>query len=307
MNSKIISIGFGLLTGVITTESTHACACGCGVFDVGTSSMFPSGAGMVAYLESDYQNQDRNWSGSSSAPAAANADTKITTHSYTLGLQAMFNRTWGAEIEVPYLWRTFGSTGNAASLHWSEFGDIRLRGIFTGFSEDLSSGLTFGVKLPSGDFRHTEALGDIDRDTQIGSGSTNLLLGGFYRGRIPAGTDWNWFAQAQLDVPVFIQNDYRPGVEADAAVGIYDEGITLGPVKVSPVLQLIGAVSGRDSGSASSRDDTGYERVLISPGIEMHLAPVKIYLDVELPVYEQVNGNQLVAPWLLKTGVSWMF
>lgn len=58
----------------------------------------------------------------------------------------MFNRSWCAEVEIPYLWRTFDSTDNAASLHWSEFGDIRLRGIYTGFSDDLSSGLTRGLR-----------------------------------------------------------------------------------------------------------------------------------------------------------------
>ena len=43
-----------------------ACACGCGVFDVGTSSMLPQGTGGVAWFEYDYQNQNRNRSGGSS-------------------------------------------------------------------------------------------------------------------------------------------------------------------------------------------------------------------------------------------------
>ena len=54
-------------------NAAWACACGCGVFDVGTSSMFPSGAGGMAFVEYDYMNQNRNWSGSSSAPAANNS------------------------------------------------------------------------------------------------------------------------------------------------------------------------------------------------------------------------------------------
>ena len=307
MKFNMIKIGFGLLAGLMTTESSHACACGCGVFDVGTSSMFPNGQGMVAYLEFDYQNQNDNWSGTSSAPSADNDDKKIATQAYTIGLQTMFNRSWGVQVEIPYLWRTFDTDENPASLHWSGLGDIRLRGIYTGFSEDMSSGLTFGIKLPTGDFKHTETLGDIDRDSQIGSGSTDLLLGGFVRGSLSSGTHWKWFAQGQVDVPVLTQDHYRPGLEVDAASGVYYEGLTLGPARISPVLQIIGAVRGRDDGSASSHGDSGYERVLISQGIEVHMAPVKIYLDAELPVYEHVNGNQLVAPVLWKTGVSYTF
>ena len=54
-------------------------------------------------------------------------------------------------------------------------------------------------------------------------------------------------------------------------------------------------------------DDSGYQRILLAPGIEFHLHPVKIFADVELPVYQNVNGNQLVAPALFKLGVSYMF
>ncbi len=307
MKLKIIKIGFGILAGALTTQSVHACACGCSVFDVGTSSMFPTGSGMVAYLEADHQNQNHNHSGNSSAPSANNDDKKIETQSYTFGFQSMFNRSWGAQIEVPYLWRTFDTDTNAGSLHWSQFGDIRLRGIYTGFSEDLSRGLTFGLKLPTGNFNHTESQGDIDRDSQIGSGSTDLLLGGFYHGNLPANPQWKWFAQAQLDLPVFIQDNYRPGAEIDTAAGLVYEGFFLGRTRISPILQMIGSVRSRDDGSASSHADTGYERILISPGIEMHFASVKFYVDAELPIYERVNGNQLVAPVLWKMGVSHLF
>jgi hypothetical protein len=37
-----------------------ACACGCGVFDVGTGLMLPEGAGGMVYVNYDYQDQDHN-------------------------------------------------------------------------------------------------------------------------------------------------------------------------------------------------------------------------------------------------------
>ena len=63
---------------------------------------------------------------------------------------------------------------------------------------------------------------------QIGTGSTDLLLGGFYRGNLTRDNQWDWFAQLQLDVPVLIQDQYRPGVELDAAAGIDYKGFSLG-------------------------------------------------------------------------------
>ena len=299
--------GAGLLAGVLAPGAAFACACGCGVFDVATSSMFPSGTGGTAYLNYDYQNQNQHWSGTSSAPGGNNDDKKIETHFVTLGLQYMFNRSWGAQAELPFANRTFDSAGNDASLNWTGLGDIRLKAVYTGFSEDLSGGVTFGLKLPTGNYNHTEALGDIDRDTQIGSGSTDVLLGGFYRHALVSGTAWQWFAQAELGVPTLKQGDYRPGIEVDAAAGIYYDRLSLGRVKITPLAQVIGSVRGRDNGAAAAPDDSGYQRILLAPGVEFHLHPVKIYADVEIPVYQNMRGNQLVAPALFKLSVSYMF
>ena len=306
MKSQIKKIGIGLVAGGLAPGVAWACACGCGVFDVGTSSMFPADAGGMVYLNYDYQDQNHNWSGTSSVPNANNDDKKIETHFVTLGVQYMFNRNWGAQVELPFANRTFDSAENTASLNWTTIGDIRLKGIYTGFSEDLSSGLTFGVKLPTGSFSHTLSLGGIDRDTQIGSGSTDILLGGFQRDRFGA-SHWNWFAQVETDLPVLTQGDYRPGFEADAAAGIYYDGLSLGRVKISPVAQIIGAWRDHDHGAGAAPADSGYERLLLSPGVEFNLHPVKIYADVEVPVLQSMNGNQLVAPVLFKISASYMF
>ena len=299
-------VGVGLVAGVLVPGAAWACACGCGVFDVATSSMFPSGTGGMAYLNYSCQDQNQNWSGTSSS-AANNDDKKIETHFITLGLQFMFNRSWGGQVELPFANRTFDSAGNAASLNWTGLGDIRLKAVYTGFSEDLSGGMTFGLKLPTGSYHHTETLGGIDRDTQIGSGSTDLLLGGFFRHALVSGTRWQWFAQAELDVPTLKQGDYRPGLEADAAAGIYYDRVSLGRVKITPLAQIIGSWRGRDNGLAAAPGDSGYQRVLLAPGIEFHLHPVKIYADVEIPVYQNVSGNQLAAPALFKLSLSYMF
>jgi hypothetical protein len=307
-NSAAVKIGCGLLVGMLAPNLVHACACGCGVFDVATSSMFPDGAGGMAWLQYDYMDQNRNWDGTSRAPANDNDDKKLETHFMTLGAQYLFNQKWGAQIEVPYDFRNFKGTdeqNNIASHNWSQLGDIRVEGIYTGFFADQSAGVTFGLKLPTGS--HAEDTDLVDRDTQLGTGSTDILLGGFYRGNLDKNDNWDWFAQLQTDLPVLTQGDYRPGFEADAAAGIDYKGFSLGGVRIAPLAQIIFSERTHDSGSAADADDSGYQRVLLSPGIEFHIHPVKIYADVEVPVFQHFNGDQLAAPVLFKVSASYMF
>jgi hypothetical protein len=307
-------VGLASLLAVVMAPSVGwACACGCGVFDVGTSSMFPEGPGGQVFLEYVYQDQTRNWSGTSEAPAANNPDKEIRTHFVIAGVQYMFDRNWGIQVEVPYDYRYFKTTGgnsgtDIVSLDWGALGDIRVQGIYTGFFPDMSAGITFGLKLPTGDYTRNDAFGDIDRDTEIGTGSTDVLLGGFYRHELPGDDSFTWFTQAQLDLPVVSRNNYTPGFEIDAAAGLYYKGWLFHHVKITPVAQVIGSERASDTGAeASNPVASGYQRILLSPGIEFDIHPVMVYADVEFPVFEDFRGNQLTAPQLFKLIVSYSF
>jgi len=308
LNSQTKTICSVVLVGILAPGAVFACACGCGIFDVGTSSMFPEGAGGTAFAEYDYQDQDHNWSGTSKAPNANNDDKEIRTHFLTLGMEYMFNRSWGVEGQIPYTFRYFRGTdeaGNIAARSWSALGDVRIRGIYTGFSEDMSLGLTLGVKLPTGSFSRDTFL--VDRDTQIGSGSTDVLVGGFFRHALTSDNSWGWFVQAEVDVPTLTQAGYRPGVELGTAAGVHYNNLSIGRVRIRPLAQIIGSWRGHDDGSAADPDSTGYGRIILSPAIEVDIHPVKIYGDVEFPVYQDFTGNQLVAPEMFKVIASYMF
>ena len=166
-----------------------ACACGCSVFDVGSTSLLPKEGdhGGVVYFEWDHSDQNRNWSGTSKAPADNNGDKRIPTDWYVVGMNYMINRDWGVGVRIPTANRAFttdtnfGATPAAVeTFHASVVGDIELTGMYTGLSKDMSKGLIFGVKLPTGNYTAP----NFDRDTQIGTGSTDLILGGFWRGMI---------------------------------------------------------------------------------------------------------------------------
>ena len=309
----MINITKTLLSVLITTTAifvgfspakTFACACGCGIFDVDTSAMLPTHEGGMAWVEYDFMNQDRNWNHSSSSASANNNDKDIKTNFFTAGAEYMFNRSWGVEAEIPYWQRHFSTvddSGNANNFDHSAFGDVRLKGIYSGFSADMSSGITFGLKLPTGDWHHV----DFDRDTSIGTGSTDVLLGAYHQGYL-AGS-WNWFANAELDQPFLIRADYRPGSEVDAVTGVYYNGWTIGDLKVAPVAQVIGSYRHHDNGLAANPQNSGYERVLLSPGVEVNTAGFRVYGDVGIPIYQYVRGNQLTANALFKLNISHNF
>lgn len=295
------------MIALLVPRLAQACACGCGVFDVGTSSMFPNGEGGMAFVKSAAQDQNRNWRGSAPAPAANNDDKEIQTQFVAFGLQYLFNQSWGIQAELPYGFRRFtkDDTGTSQSRSWSQVGDLRVEGVYTGFFTDLSAGLTFGLKLPTGS--HTFDPAFVDRDTQIGTGSTDIMLGGFYHGNLTQNDHWGWFTQLQLDVPLLIQGTYRPGVEVDTAVGLDFKGCGLGRLKIIPLAQAIFSERTSDSGAAAAAADSGYQRLLLSPGIELQFHPVKINADVEFPILQNFTGNQLAAPLLVKVSLGFMF
>lgn len=170
----------------------------------------------------------------------------------------------------------------------------------------MSTGVTYGLKLPTGDFNFNSTI--VDRDSQIGTGSTDITLGGFHRQALTNDNIWSWFAQAQLDQPVLTREGYRPGTEVDAAAGIHYNGWSLGNVKITPLAQVIVSERTRDSGpNSASPVASGYQRVLLSPGIEFDLNQVSAYADVEVPVYQHFTGNQLAAPVLVKFIVAYNF
>ena len=264
-----------VLLSAFAPSVAHACACGCGIFEVGTASMLPTHPGGMAWMEYDYMNQNKNWSGSHSAPAANNSDKEIKTNFYTAGADYMFNRAWGVEAEVPYWDRDFKTdTGNGiADYHGQNLGDIRIKGIYSGFSGDMSTGLTFGAKLPTGQFDNH----DLDRDTSIGSGSTDALLGAYHMGQLTDDHRFNWYTNAQVDHPVATRDGYRPGDEIDAAIGSYYNAGYIGTGKISPLLQLLFSQRWHDAGVNADPADSGYTRLLISPGIEYDINKVKLY------------------------------
>jgi hypothetical protein len=281
----------------------QACACGCSIFDVGTSSLLPSGLGTTLFLEYDFLNQTTNWSGGSSAPGADNDDRKIRSDYVVLGVQHMFDNDWGVMVKLPVLHRGLlaADSGAPEEFDHTSLGDARITVSYSGLSSDGSTGLIGGVKLPTGDIN----VPNFESDTQNGSGSTDIMLGAYHTGQLTTDGRFNYYSQLMWEHEVTTQNHYVPGSELNGAIGVSYAGWAVGDTLISPVLQAIVSYRGRDGGLAGDPDNTGYTRLLISPGIKADFGTWKLYGDVEVPVAQNVNGNQLISPAALKFVASY--
>jgi hypothetical protein len=323
-----------------TTTAALACACGCSVFDVGgLDTPQEQDHGGRVFFEFWSGDQTENWVGSSRAPAALNSDKQINTQWYNVGFSYNFNRDWGVMVRIPVVNRTLTTdTGDYAGIvpfNTKDIGDIEIMGMYTGFFKDMSTGVIFGVKLPSGTFTAP----GLDRDTQIGSGSTDLLLGAFHRGLLTGDNVWQYFSQIMLRQPFLYQaaadpqgffdgnpgvvQTYFPGRQIDAAGGVVYNNLyrVLGLDKITPLAQVIVSHRDVDSGTGSDPYNSGFDRVMLSPGVEFtkvvdeaNNRVVKLYADVEVPVYYRANAannagteGQLVAPYLIKVVASYNF
>ena len=210
--------------------------------------------------------QTQNYVGSSRAPASLNTDKEIVTQWLNVGFSYNFNRDWGVMVRIPtsqshldHRHRDFAAV--VATFNSKDIGDIEIMGMYTGFFKDMSTGIIFGIKLPTGTFTAP----GIDRDTQIGSGSTDLLLGAFHRGLLTGDNAWQYFSQIMWRQPFLYQSaadpqgffdgnpgvvqTYFPGGQVDAAAGIVYNNLyhVLGLDKITPLAQVI--VSHRDADS----------------------------------------------------------
>jgi hypothetical protein len=320
-----------------TTTVAHACACGCSVFDVG-GGLLPQedDHGGRIFFEYWHSDQTQNWIGNSKGPASANADKHVITDWYSAGFSYSFNRDWGVMVRMPYANRSFttdtnfGGTPALQTFNSRDWGDLEVMGMYTGFFNDMSTGVIFGLKLPTGTYTAT----GLDRDTQIGSGSTDLLLGGFHRGLITGDNSWQYFSQVMLRQPFLYRSAtdpdtglpalYKPSYQVDGAVGVLYNNLynVLGFDKITPLGQLIFSTRGRDKGDAADVYNSGFDRLMISPGIELtkvldeaNKRVLKVYVDVEIPIYYRTNAapndsgstGQMIAPYLFKVVTSYNF
>ena len=186
-------------------------------------------------------------------------------------------------VMLPYVMRSHGTFGTTVPLGSSYstssdagIGDIRVVGRYTGLSSERSSGIIAGIKLPTGstskNFDSGTAPARLSTRLQIGTGSTDIILGGYTTGTIDT---YGWFLQGTVQHAVATKQalgnqDYRPGDAYLLNTGIRYAGFG---AKVSPMLQLNVIRRQADSGTPVSVPIDPVTGVPVTGGTLAYLAP----------------------------------
>lgn len=250
--------------------------------------------------------------------------TAMDMTKYTVTAAYSFSREVSLFASIPYIRNTMDMTHRHGDGEWeghsmnpvSGLGDITVMGLYRPYvksednvTETLSLGL--GVKTPTGSYTEMASTGYVHAHMQPGTGSWDPIIS---------------IIGTKMINPFLIQTDatyqlatrnpegYRFGDSFTANLtGKYMAAENFSAAAGLTYLHVNKATDrdGKYTNTASLMDNTantGGDSVWISPGLQW--SPVKnslIDLKVQLPVWERVNGVQLVSTYRILAGLSYSF
>ena len=314
----------GIAAMLATVPLTAAASCGSAFCTINTSwdahgAWLEPGARFD--LRYEYIRQDQPRTGTRNVAVGEiphEHDEVLTVNRNLLGaFDYTFNQDWGVNLLLPIVDREHrhlaSDTGVQAPESWTftELGDVRIvarRRLSTTENSQATSvattGLSFGLKLPTGKTDVRNADGELaERTLQPGSGTTDAVLGGYYSRQMPT-RNLAWFLQALAQLPLNSHDEYQPGNRLNVDTGLrYDAGDRLGLLA-----QLNAQFKARDRGAQAEPDNTGGTFLFLSPGVSYAFTrELQAYAFVQLPLYQYVNGVQLVARNAFAMGLNARF
>lgn len=240
-----------------------------------------------------------------------------------LDIDYSINQKWNVAFDVPWVIRDHAHTFDATASFFKQqtkfaaLGDMRVLGKykFDSAEHHAGSGMSFGVKLPTGAINKTMTPPDpdnpstpyaVERSSQPGSGSTDLLFGTYYHRDIE-NSPWGWFISGQLQSAASTRDEYRPGNSLSLDMGAH---YVFAPT-LTGLLQLNTQFKNRDSGRNANAASGGYS-LNFSPGLSAVIAPkTNLYSFVQIALLQYANteqgiagSGQLTAPWSFAIGIS---
>lgn len=332
MNSSLRAALFGIVA--FSPAAAFACAsCGCTLSPDWQSMGYTNSTGFRLDLRHDYLNQNQLRSGGHTiSPSAAsqivnNGDPqeveKYTKNNYTtLGLDYSASADWGVNLQLPYINRSHSTLGTASDgttpgagggqydSRTSSIGDVKVIGRYQGFTPQHNLGIQFGLKLPTGSYTQIGTSTDItapgsasiDRGLQPGTGTTDLIFGGYYTEAL--NKNWDYFTQVTLQKALNSRDQYKPGDGVNLNVGMRYLGFS----SFTPLIQLNARHVQRDNGANADTVSTGGTLIYASPGFVVPIGEkMSLYGFVQLPIYQYVNGVQLAPRYTVSIGARYAF
>jgi hypothetical protein len=258
----------------------------------------------------------------------------------TLGVMYAPNADWNFRFSLPYVDRshsTYGSSPNPltpdllSSASYAGLGDARFITSFQGILPTNNLGVQLGIKLPTGDYGGPNADGSgivghnpkpftsgpnslipspgnlVDTSLQLGTGSTDLIVGAYYYQAVSQ--DFDVFVNGQFQAAVSHKldqtgADFRPGNLATVSFGTRYEANP----DIVPQLQVNITHKSHDQGALADVSGSAGTVVYLSPGATFNVGHgTNVYAFLQLPVYRNLQGIQLAPRYAASVGLTHAF
>ncbi len=229
-------------------------------------------------------------------------------------VERAFDANWSLALRLPVVSRDHthdlldeATGGLGATERWSftRLGDVQLLGRYQ--QAEAASGfgwaLVGGFKLPTGSRSIANTDGArAERALQPGSGTTDIVLGVSMR-QLLSLTD-SVSGAITVQQALTTREAFKPGNKVEVSV----QWAHAFSHDWSAVLQLNAAQRARDSGAQAEPDLSGSTTIALSPGVSVSVDEATgVYAFLQLPVYQDMNGIQLVPRYGLAIGVNHAF
>ena len=304
-----------LLPLAIASPAWACASCGCTLTADWLSQGLAAQPGTTFSLRYDYVPQTTLQSGTSTVdrstivfPTGREIERYTFNRSLTATLDHQFANDWGLDVQVPILTRphkTIGEGDTEPSFsRTSGIGDLRIVGRWQGLSTPGNvTGLEAGLVVPTGKFRQAfksgpETGAEVDRGLQPGTGTVQAVLGAYHLGAVTK--ELGYFVQVTGQAAVNHRDGYKPGSFVQASVALNFTHWR----NITPQLQVSFRHTARDAGHNADRPNSGGDQVNASPGLSAKISSKVVGFGfVELPLYNRVNGYQLVPKAKLSLGL----
>ncbi|MBI3297215.1 MAG: hypothetical protein HYZ75_03560 [Elusimicrobia bacterium] len=306
----------GVLIAALAASPARA-SCGASSCELEASGAVPRAARSVRLgYEFEFAPQDRRWAGRGAAPSGVKGghhdEVYSTTRVHRLSAAVGLTRDWSVSAQLPLIDRAHGHIhnhrGGRVPEAWSVsgLGDALLEARYAFWRSPRGAALSLaaGTELPTGRDGAVNAAGaPAEAGVLPGSGSYDATLSIVWQRPVGRG---GLFASATRRFNGPGEKGYRLG-----DVTMLHAGGSLPPARrLSAMLQANVVLRARDFGGATREEtaNTGGEALLVSPGLEF--APRGSWTfsaAVQLPIYQRVNGFQIVSGYALRTGFGYRF
>jgi hypothetical protein len=225
-----------------------------------------------------------------------------------------FNDRLSVQLNLPVIYRAYGSDTQHGTV--SGIGDLSLTGICRVY-EKLAESFTFnwtvlgGVKFPTGD---SSKLNTPDADLPEGIGGHDLALGsGSFDGIAGTGVYGRWkrgFLTASVQYAIRSEGDFEHRYANDltwfGGPGVY-LGLTHNYTLAFQAV-VSGETKGKDTFGGVPDPDSAETLLYLGPQLNFTWrSKLSAQLAVDLPVYRDNSGTQVLPNYRIRAALTWRF